>query len=224
MYLYLQIYTFPWYSLSENLIGLQNFPHSLSWTKEFQITKNMDLEVYFYPTCQKSWCEIFIIPVYIPDCWKCVSLYMFYTINHSSSQEGMLAKRHDLQKMAAFNLGVAEAVTHKKKTRDLDFHVRCFKLVKKKKKSRLSSKSINSSLIEHVKILRLFFFLPEILYFPKASSHSPTNLEAARVRNRSVWTGNGLVPELSFLPHTKTMFRRLLTQCNTCTWCINMIM
>lgn len=37
-------------------------------------------------------------------------------------QEGMLAKRHDLQKMAAFNLGVAEAVTHKKKTRDLDFH------------------------------------------------------------------------------------------------------
>lgn len=50
---------------------------------------------------------------------------MFYTINHSSSQEGMLAKRNDLQKMAAFNLGVAEAVTHKKKTRDLDFHVRC---------------------------------------------------------------------------------------------------
>lgn len=37
-------------------------------------------------------------------------------------QEGMLAKRHDLQKMAAFNLGVAEAVTHKKKTRELDFH------------------------------------------------------------------------------------------------------
>lgn len=35
-----------------------------------------------------------------------------------------MAKRHDLQKMAAFNLGVAEAVTHKKKTRDLDFHVR----------------------------------------------------------------------------------------------------
>lgn len=56
---------------------------------------------------------------------------MFYKINHSSSQEGMLAKRHDLQKMAAFNLGVAEAVTHKKKTRDLDFHVRC--LVKKNK-------------------------------------------------------------------------------------------
>lgn len=65
---------------------------------------------------------------------------MFYTINHSSSQEGMLAKRHDLQKMAAFNLGVAEAVTHKKKTRDLDFHVRC--LVKKNQKPRLSSKSI----------------------------------------------------------------------------------
>jgi hypothetical protein len=38
-------------------------------------------------------------------------------------QEGMLAKRHDLQKMAAFNVGVAEAVTHKKKTRDMDFHV-----------------------------------------------------------------------------------------------------
>lgn len=37
-------------------------------------------------------------------------------------QEGMLAKRHDLQKMAAFNLGVAEAVTYKKKARDLDFH------------------------------------------------------------------------------------------------------
>lgn len=38
-------------------------------------------------------------------------------------QEGMLVKRHDLQKMAAFNLGVAEAVTHKKKSRDMDFHV-----------------------------------------------------------------------------------------------------
>jgi hypothetical protein len=25
--------------------------------------------------------------------------------------------------MAAFNVGVAEAVTHKKKTRDMDFHV-----------------------------------------------------------------------------------------------------
>ncbi|XP_061176644.1 coiled-coil domain-containing protein 81-like isoform X3 [Saccostrea echinata] len=37
-------------------------------------------------------------------------------------QEGMLAKRHDLQKMAAFNLGVAEGINHKKKTRDLDFH------------------------------------------------------------------------------------------------------
>ncbi|XP_056013773.1 coiled-coil domain-containing protein 81-like isoform X4 [Ostrea edulis] len=37
-------------------------------------------------------------------------------------QEGMLVKRHDLQKMAAFNLGVAEAVTHKKKSRDMDFH------------------------------------------------------------------------------------------------------
>ncbi|XP_062598481.1 coiled-coil domain-containing protein 81-like isoform X3 [Saccostrea cucullata] len=37
-------------------------------------------------------------------------------------QEGMLAKRHDLQKMAAFNLGVAEGINHKRKTRDLDFH------------------------------------------------------------------------------------------------------
>lgn len=37
-------------------------------------------------------------------------------------QEDHLAKRHDLQKMAAFNLGVAEAVQTKKKTRDMDFH------------------------------------------------------------------------------------------------------
>lgn len=91
---------------------------------------------------------------------------MFYTINHSSSQEGMLAKRHDLQKMAAFNLGVAEAVTHKKKTRDLDFHVRC--LVKKKKKPRLSSKSINSSLIEHVENLMFIFFSSRNPIFSKS--------------------------------------------------------
>ena len=42
-----------------------------------------------------------------------------------------MAKRHDLQKMAAFNLGVSEAVHQKKKERDTDFHVReidCFVL------------------------------------------------------------------------------------------------
>lgn len=100
---------------------------------------------------------------------------MFYTINHSSSQEGMLAKRHDLQKMAAFNLGVAEAVTHKKKTRDLDFHVRC--LVKKKKQPRLSSKSINSSLIEHVKILCLFFFFQKSYIFQKRPLTPPRILK-----------------------------------------------
>lgn len=37
-------------------------------------------------------------------------------------QENNLAKRHNLQKMAAFNLGVAEAVQNKKKSRDTDFH------------------------------------------------------------------------------------------------------
>ncbi|XP_033741100.1 coiled-coil domain-containing protein 81-like isoform X1 [Pecten maximus] len=37
-------------------------------------------------------------------------------------QENLLAKRHDLQKMAAFNLGVSEAVLSKKKARDLEFH------------------------------------------------------------------------------------------------------
>lgn len=37
-------------------------------------------------------------------------------------QETLLAKRHDLQKMAAFNLGVSEAVLSKKKARDTDFH------------------------------------------------------------------------------------------------------
>lgn len=37
-------------------------------------------------------------------------------------QENNLAKRHNLQKMAAFNLGVAEAVQNKKKTRETDFH------------------------------------------------------------------------------------------------------
>lgn len=37
-------------------------------------------------------------------------------------QENNLAKRHNLQKMAAFNLGVAEAIQSKKKTRDTDFH------------------------------------------------------------------------------------------------------
>ena len=34
-----------------------------------------------------------------------------------------MAKRHDLQKMAAFNLGVSEAIHQKKKERDTDFHV-----------------------------------------------------------------------------------------------------
>lgn len=34
-----------------------------------------------------------------------------------------MAKRHNLQKMAAFNLGVSEAVHHKKRLRDTDFHV-----------------------------------------------------------------------------------------------------
>ena len=33
-----------------------------------------------------------------------------------------MMKRHDNQKMAAFNLGVADAVNGKKKTRPLDFH------------------------------------------------------------------------------------------------------
>ncbi|KAK3098685.1 hypothetical protein FSP39_021970 [Pinctada imbricata] len=39
-----------------------------------------------------------------------------------AQQERDLSKRHDLQKMAAFNLGVAEAVTTKKKSRDTEFH------------------------------------------------------------------------------------------------------
>ena len=34
-----------------------------------------------------------------------------------------MAKRQNLQKMAAFNLGVAEGVHQKKKERDTDFHV-----------------------------------------------------------------------------------------------------
>lgn len=39
-----------------------------------------------------------------------------------AEQELNLAKRHDLQKMAAFNLGVADGVNIKKKSRDTDFH------------------------------------------------------------------------------------------------------
>ena len=46
-----------------------------------------------------------------------------FILLHFVFQENHLAKRHDLQKMAAFNLGVAEAVQTKKKTRDRDFHV-----------------------------------------------------------------------------------------------------
>lgn len=37
-------------------------------------------------------------------------------------QENLLAKRHENQKMAAFNVGVAEAVKSKKTARATDFH------------------------------------------------------------------------------------------------------
>ena len=38
-------------------------------------------------------------------------------------QETQMAKRQNLQKMAAFNLGVAEGVHQKKRERDTEFHV-----------------------------------------------------------------------------------------------------
>ena len=38
-------------------------------------------------------------------------------------QEHLLGKRHENQKMAAFNLGVSEAVKVKKTERPIDFHV-----------------------------------------------------------------------------------------------------
>ena len=40
-----------------------------------------------------------------------------------SFQEGNLGKRHENQKMAAFNLGVSEAVKSKKLARPTEFHV-----------------------------------------------------------------------------------------------------
>ena len=43
-----------------------------------------------------------------------------------------MAKRQNLQKMAAFNLGVAEGVHQKKKERDTDFHVSFLALYYKK--------------------------------------------------------------------------------------------
>ena len=43
-----------------------------------------------------------------------------------------MAKRQNLQKMAAFNLGVAEGVHQKKKERDTDFHVSFLALYCKK--------------------------------------------------------------------------------------------
>ena len=43
-------------------------------------------------------------------------------INSNKLQENMLAKRHESQKMAAFNLGVADAITTKKRSRDTNFH------------------------------------------------------------------------------------------------------
>ncbi len=39
------------------------------------------------------------------------------------SQENQLARRHDSQKIAAFNLGVSEAIKAKGAMRDTDFHV-----------------------------------------------------------------------------------------------------
>lgn len=80
----------------------------------------------------------------------------------------------------------------------------------KKKKFRLFSKSINFLLIEYVKILCLFFFFLEILYFLKAFFYFFMNFEVARVRNRFVWIGNGFVLELFFLFYIKIMFRRFL--------------
>ena len=60
-------------------------------------------------------------PENVMKVWKTKNLALI--LLHFFFQEDHLAKRHDLQKMAAFNLGVAEAVQTKKKTRDRDFHV-----------------------------------------------------------------------------------------------------
>lgn len=112
-----------------------------------------------------------------------------------------MAKRHDLQKMAAFNLGVAEAVTHKKKTRDLDFHVRPLAY------QRLCQYHVSDNLIfiysnTSIKyIMYIIFLFPvdftEILHFPKTSSHSPQNPETERVRNGSGWSGTENLLELA---------------------------
>ncbi|KAL4233395.1 Coiled-coil domain-containing protein 81 [Mactra antiquata] len=48
--------------------------------------------------------------------------YMKDAENVLQEQEMSMAKRHNLQKMAAFNLGVSEAVHHKKRARDTEFH------------------------------------------------------------------------------------------------------
>ncbi|XP_045197677.2 coiled-coil domain-containing protein 81-like isoform X3 [Mercenaria mercenaria] len=47
--------------------------------------------------------------------------YMKDAENTLEDQEMMMAKRQNLQKMAAFNLGVSEALHHKKRQRDIDF-------------------------------------------------------------------------------------------------------
>lgn len=129
----------------------------------------------------------------------------------------MLAKRHDLQKMAAFNLGVAEAVTYKKKARDLDFHVRS--LVKK-------NNCPETALIclwtcENLTFLSIFsrnpIFSKSVLSLPHESWSSESM--------QQIWLDRySFVPELSLLPHTKTHFRRLITQYNTCIWYIYMIL
>ncbi|WAR07846.1 CCD81-like protein [Mya arenaria] len=49
--------------------------------------------------------------------------YMKDAENVLSDQEMQMAKRNNLQRMAAFNLGVSEAVHHKKRDRDTAFHV-----------------------------------------------------------------------------------------------------
>ncbi|XP_052811861.1 coiled-coil domain-containing protein 81-like isoform X2 [Mya arenaria] len=48
--------------------------------------------------------------------------YMKDAENVLSDQEMQMAKRNNLQRMAAFNLGVSEAVHHKKRDRDTAFH------------------------------------------------------------------------------------------------------
>ena len=61
-----------------------------------------------------------MIVSFIPFCPVVVGCYLLHVV---LQQETVLGQRHENQKTAAFNLGVAEAVKQKQLTRDTGFYV-----------------------------------------------------------------------------------------------------